>query len=419
MKYSIFIGIGLILFSAHAQTKQTLSIEECYQLAQKNYPLVKQRELILKSREYSVENASKGYFPQMSINGFATYQSDVTHVPMKVPGFSIPELSKDQYKIYAELNQTIFDAGFIKMHKQTLGANTEVEAQKLEIELYKLKDRINQLFFGILLVNEQLVQTEIFKKDIGLALSKTTSAIKNGVALKSNGEILQAELLKANQRTIELKAARNAFIDMLELFTNLSINENVQLIKPIDVIFNADINRPEMILFDRQKKLIDVQSSYLFHKNLPKLSLFAQGGYGRPAIDMLNNNFDTYYIGGARLSWPLSGFYTFKKDKALQEINRNLLDIQKETFLFNTNHTLKQQNAESLKLMELIKTDNELIVLRQNIKNTAMIQFENGVLSASDYLRELNAEDQAKQNKLVHEIQLLIAHYNIQTTTGN
>ncbi len=419
MKYSIMICMCLILFSAHAQTKQSLTIETCYQLAQKNYPLVKQRELILKTREYSVENASKGYFPQMSINGFATYQSDVTHVPVKVPGLSIPELSKDQYKIYAELNQTIFDAGFIKMHKQTLGANTEIEAQKLEVELYKLKDRINQLFFGILLVNEQLVQTEIFKKDIELALNKTTAAINNGVALKSNGEILQAELLKANQRSIELKAARKAYIDMLELFTNLSIDENVQLIKPTELVIKADINRPEMLLFDRQNKLIDVQSSYLLNKNLPKLSLFAQGGYGRPAMDMLNNNFDTYYIGGARLSWPLSGFYTFKKDKALLEVNRNILDIQKETFLFNTNHTLKQQNAETIKLTELIKTDHEIIVLRQNIKNTAIIQFENGVLNASDYLRELNAEDQAKQNKLVHEIQLLIAQYNLQTTTGN
>jgi outer membrane protein TolC len=412
-------SICCVLLTANAQIAKTLTLEDCYRLARQNYPLLKQKQLISKSKEYSIENASKGYLPQFSINGQATYQSDVTEIPVKIPNTTIPTISKDQYKIYTEVNQTIFDGGIIKMQKQSIEANAVVEDQKLEVELYNLKERINHLFFGILLVNEQYALAEILNKDIQSGITKTNAAIANGTALKSSSDVLQAELLKVGQHTIELKATHKAYLEMLSQFINQSLDENILLEKPAQITIAQNISRPELMLFDNQKKMIDVQTKLLSAKNQPKVGLFLQAGYGRPALNMLKNDFAGFYIGGIRVNWSLSGFYTYKKDKALLENNRKSIDIQKETFLFNTVNTLKQQKEEIIKLQELIQSDEEIILLRNKIKNTAMAQLEYGVINSGDYLREVNAEAGAKQNQLLNRIQMLMAQYDQQTTSGN
>jgi outer membrane protein TolC len=413
----IFFILGLYAVGVHAVAQQSLTIEDCYTQARENYPLVKQRDLISKSNNYSLANASKGYLPQLNVFGQASYQSDVTQVPISAPGVVV--LDKDQYKIYGEINQTLYDGGVISKQKKTIAANTVVEEQKLEVELYKIKDRINQLFFGVLMVNEQIVQTEILKKDIQAGIAKTNAAIANGTALKSSGDALQAELLKTDQRVIELKALRTAYRDMLGLFINKQLDETTTFVKPQLGTIAETINRPELKLYDVQKHTLDIQNEMITAKNLPKFGLFFQGGYGRPALNMLNNEFDTYYIGGLRMTWSLGGFYSSKNERAILDLNRNSVDLQRETFLFNTNLTLKQQNTEATKLQELIKTDDEIIVLRTRVKNTALAQVENGVITSNDYVREVNAEDQARQNQALHQIQLLMTYYNQQTTAGN
>lgn len=416
MKRILFI-LGICSASVNLQAQQSLTLEECYSLAKENYPLVKQRDLITKSNTYSLSNASKGYLPQLTVFGQASYQSDVTQVPINAPGVVV--LDKDQYKIYGEINQTLYDGGVISKQKKTIEANSVVEEQKLEVELYKLRDRINQLFFGTLLINEQITQTEILKKDIQAGLAKTNTAIANGIALKSSSDAMQAELLKADQRIIELQSLRSAYRDMLGLFINKLLSDNTIFIKPELGTFIETINRPELKMYDFQKKSLDAQNEMITARNLPKLGLFFQGGYGRPALNMLNNDFDTYYIGGLRMTWSLGGFYTSKNERAIIDVNRNFIDLQRETFLFNTNLTLKQQNSEANKLQDLIKTDDEIIALRTRIKNTALAQVENGVITSTDYVREVNAEDQARQNQSLHQIQLLMTYYNQQTTTGN
>jgi len=414
----IILSFCLCTLTAKSQSVTSLTIDDCYQLARLNFPLIKQKDLIQKTKEYSIDNISKGYLPQFLINGQATYQSDVTEIPIKQPGTTVPTLDKDQYKLYAEVNQTLFDGGVKKLEKHSVENNAAVEQQKLEVELYKLNDRINQLFFGILLANEQLAQTDILKKDIQLGITKINAAIANGTALKSSADALQAELLKADQRAIELKSVTGGYKDMLSLFINKPLDEHIALQKPAKIIASAIITRPEILLYDKEKKSLDVQTSLIKAKNLPKAGLFLQGGYGRPALNMLKNDFDAYYIGGAKITWSLSGLYTSKKEKALVNIKSKSVDLQKEVFLFNTNVSLKKQNAEISKLEELIQSDNGIIQLRARIKNTALSQLEYGVINSSDYLREVNAEDQAKQTQLLHEIQLLMAQYDQQNTTG-
>jgi outer membrane protein TolC len=331
----------------------------------------------------------------------------------------IPTMSKDQYRLYGEVSQSITDLFTVKDQKEYINANSEIETQKIEVELYKLRERINNLYFGILLIDAQIQQTELLKKDIQNGIEKANVAITNGVALKSTADNLKAELLKANQRTIELKATRKGYADMLALFIGKPIDENTNLEKPQRQLPTYTINRPELRLFDLQKKSFDVQEKLITAKNMPRVSLFFQGGVGRPGLNMLNPDFAGYYIGGLRLNWNITGFYTYKNEKKILTNNQSAIDIQRETFLFNTNLTLKQQNADITKMQELIETDKSIITLRESVKTTTQNQLTYGTATTNDYLIAVNAEDQAKQSLILHEIQLLMTEYNAQTTAGN
>lgn len=404
-----------------AQQSKSLTIEKIYQLARDNYPLIKQRDLITKTKEYSVSNAAKGYLPVLSVNGQATYQSAVTNFPFNIPipGFTLPAFSKDQYKIYGEADQLIYDGGIIKNQKQTAETNEVIQQQNLEVELYTLFDRVNQLFFGALLMDEQLKQNDLLKADIQNGIDKAKALVANGVAYRSSVDELSAQFLQAEQARVELKATRNAFIEMLGLFINDSLDENTILEKPVPPIFTDNISRPELLFYDYQKKTFDLQNQMLKAQLRPKFSFFVQGGYGRPALNLLSNNFDWYYLGGLRLNWNFGSLYSLKNQRQLLDINKKTLDIQKETFLFNTHINQKQENSEIEKHSELVKKDDDIIALRESVKKAASAQLENGVLSAHDYINEVNAEDQARQNRILHQMQLLQAQYNYQNTTGN
>ncbi|MEY4930960.1 MAG: hypothetical protein RI909_1684 [Bacteroidota bacterium] len=418
MHKNIVVAFFLLISYCSALAQQ-LTLEECYDKARQNYPLIKQKELVARSKEFTIDNVKSGLLPQISLNGQASYQSDVTRLP---GGASLVEpLSKDQYKVYVDVNQSIYDGGAVKKNSALQETASQVEDQKIEVELYKIKERINQIYFGALLINEQLAQTELVKKDIETSLLKMESAIRNGTAFRTNADILQAELLKNDQRAVELKAGRKSYLDMLGMFIYQSLSEDMNLQKPPSLIIQSEpvISRPEISLYNYQSQLYAAQQQLNNTRVTPRVSLFAQGGYGRPGLNMLLNQFDTYYIGGLRFSWNLGGYYNANRDKQILDLNLQSVNQQKETFLFNTKLSLQQQNNELNKLRELIQIDEKLIELRVRIKNTAKSQLDNGVITANDYLRELNAEDQAKQNLSVHQIQLLMTQYSQQVTTGN
>jgi outer membrane protein TolC len=417
-----FFVLPFLLLAAmicQAQSSE-LSLEECYNLAEQNYPLVKQRTLLAKSNEYSIDNISKGRLPQILISGQASHQSDVTQIPISFPGVDIPKISKDQYRLYGEISQPLTDLMTVSRQREMQEMNSMIQEQSLEVEIYKLKDRINQLFFGALLIDEQFNQNELLKKDIQTGINKTNAAVENGTEFKSNLDKLKAELLKADQRSIELKTSRQAYLDMLGLFLNRELNENTVLKKPAVVTTKDGINRPELKLYDYQKRSYDVQNRMISTRNVPKFSLFVQGGFGKPSpVNMLSNKLSPYYIGGIRLNWLLSSFYTIGKERQILALNQGLVDTQRESFIFNTNLALKQQNSEMIRLQQLIDTDDEIIALRSSVKDAANAQLENGVITVNDFLREVNAEDQARQSKVLHETQLLLAQYNYRITGGN
>ncbi len=406
MKKHFLLAVLLLPAVLFAQSLQKITLTEAIELSQKNYPAVKQKDLVKQTAAISVENLQKGFLPQFSLSGQATYQSDVTKVPFSLPGLTIESPSKDQYKLVADVSQLIYDGGMTKEQKALQQLNATVEDQKVEVELYKLKERINQLYLSILYLDEQLKQVDLVKTDIQIGIKRVEAQVQNGVAFKSNLNMLKAELLKTEQRAIEVKSSKKGLLDALSLFIGRELAAQVQLEKPVSAgIVANEIARPELKLYSEQQKFIGQQEKLITAKNLPRASLFAQGGYGRPGLNMLLNEFDFFYIGGLRLNWSLGGLYTKKKEKEQVTINKKMVEVQKETFLLNTSSQLKQQQAEIDKLQQLLVSDYEIISLRKSVTEAAKAQLENGVITANDFLKEVNAEDQARQTLITHQVQ--------------
>ena len=400
----------LLFFSGNAQT---LTLEECYDLAKQNYPLIKRHDLIAKTKEYNLQNAAKGWLPQIQIVGQATYQNDVIQFPIQLPNMTIEPVSKDQYKVYADVQQNIYDGGMIANQKKMATINSEIELQKTEVETDQLEMRINQIYFGILQTNEQLQQTELTKSDLSNGLKKAEAQLENGVIFRSNVDVLKAQLVNIDQKQMELQSMKKSFVQMLSLFIQKNIDENTTLVKPEKILIQDENKRAELKLFDLQKLGLEQQKANINSKNLPKLGAFFQGGYGKPGFNMLKNEFDLFYIGGLRLNIPISGFYTRKNDLALVTTQQQEIDVQKENFLFNQQFQTIQNNNDLEKIQQLINKDNELVELRESIKNASLAQLENGVITTNDYLREVNELDRAKNQKITHEIQYLLTQYNL------
>lgn len=406
------------LIISYNVNSQVLTLAQSQQEARANYPAIRQKDLIRQTENLTISNLNKYWLPQISVNAQASYQSDVTSLSIPIPGISINPLNKDQYKLTTDINQSVFDGGVTYRQKQIEKLNSAIENEKMEVELHTLRERINQLFLGILLQDQQLKQVELIKADINTGIKKTEALVKNGLSFRSNLDNLAAELIKTEQRQIELQASRKGLIKTLALFTGRKLDENVRLQYPEIVEQTLVIKRPEIDLFRQQNMLLDDQKKLLAAKNLPRAGLFAQGGYGRPGLNMLENQFDWFYIAGIRLSWNLGTLYTNKKDKDLLSVREKSVSLQQETFMLNTNAQLIQQQADIDKLERLVASDKTIIALREKVKTAANAQLENQVISTSDYLREVNAEDQARQLLILHQLQLLQAKLNYNTIAG-
>ena len=336
--------------------------------------------------------------------------------------FSFPSLAKDQYQAVLEATQVIWDGGVISTQNKITKAGTEVEKQKLEVDLYTLKDRVNQLFFGILLLNEQLKQTEILKNDLLTNFNRLDAYIKNGLAQQSDLDAIKVEQLNVIQRESDLKSSIKTYAILLSAFTGQNINDKTELNKPeldLSVLKGNTNNRPEISLFNAQNKFYDNQKNLVLSANLPKIGAFVQGGYGQPGLNMFTTGFSPFYIGGVRFSWNISGLYTQKDNLNKLDISKKTVDIQKETFLFNNNLSTKQQQNEIEKLQSTLSNDDEIIRLRESIKKSTQNKQINGTASVNDLIRDVNAESQARQLKSLHEIQLLMNVYQLKNNTNN
>jgi len=412
-----------VLMAAGQQDGKILTLEYCHQQAVANHPLQKQFALIDASGALQVKNIGKNYLPDLAINGQMSYQSDVTKVPFPVqtnPDMAIYPIDKDWYKITFDVNQLIYDGGVTKHNKLLENTETQISMQNIEVQLYELKHRVDQVYFQILLLQENRKLIEVHKNEIETRIVEVESAVRNGVVLKSNIDVLRAELMKVEQQIIEIDFALDAAVAVLAELMSIDIADGAKLELPENEI-ELGINekkRPEYSLFDYQHHQLDAYKKLTGTRHLPKFSGFGQLGYGRPAFDMLNNNFEDFYIVGIRMNWDLWHWNETRNDKSIIDLNKKILDNQLENFDKNLRIEIEQNTAEILKYESLIQKDAEMVVLREQIAKTSSAQLANGIITATDYLTELRAETEAKLKLEIHKIELAGAIINYLAVIG-
>jgi len=419
----IYLLLSLIAVTAItvSEAQQRITIDSVYYWAEANYPLIKRAELIKQSENYSLSNIQTGNYPQLTLYGQASYQSDVTQLP-HVPNqpIIVDVLSKDQYKLAADLSQNIYDGGSINSQKQIQKATTLVELSNVRKDLYQIRERINQIYFGVLLLNVQFEQSDTLISQLEETKKRVESAVQNGSAFRSDVDQVQAEILVLKQKQYDYESARTSYLQMLSAFTGKPITSYTQLAVPatLNSWLNLENTRPELKVFEQQQILYDQQEQLLKSRTLPRISLFGQGGYGRPGLNMLKNEFAPYYLAGLRVNWNFSSLYTIKNDKSILQLQKQHVDVNKETFLFNNRLSLMQEDNEKIRFDKLLKSDDEIVMLKEKITQTARAKYENGVITLNDYLRELNTLNVSRLLRELHKIQSLSNQYNRLNTLG-
>ena len=419
MKRMVF-SFSFLLFVSGINAQITL--EECQRKTQENYPLVHQYGLVEKTKEYNLENAAKGYLPQFALSAKASYQSEVTEIPVKRPGVDLKGVPKDQYQVMLELQQKIWDGGGIRTQKKQTTAEAEIEKEKLNVDMYALNSRVNDLYFGILLLDEQLKQNALLQDELERNYRQITAYVENGIANQADLDAVKVEQLNTKQKRVELASSRMAYLKMLSLLVGEKLSQETVLEKPVpqdDISAVGEIRRPELSLFNAQGVGLQVQEKALNVRHLPQFGLFVQGAYGNPGLNMLKNEFSPYYIAGVRLSWNFGSLYTLKNDRKVIENKRRQLDNNRDVFLFNTRLEMTQQDQAIQSLEKQMQDDDEIIRLRTNIRKSAEAKVANGTLTVTEMLRELTNESLARQSKALHEIQRLMGIYQLKYTTND
>lgn len=421
----IFLLMGLICVNSLLLPAQIITLNEIQKKAETNYPAIARYDIIEKTKEFSITNANRAYLPQGTLSAQATWQSDVTHfdvtLPEGMPPLTIPVPDQDQYRLVAELNQLIWDGGNISAQKKSLKANVELEKKHLDTEVYALRERVNNLYFGILLMKSNLMQQTILENELQRNYDNVATYVKNGVANEADLSAVKVEQLKAGQQRIQLEATLDAYIQMLSVLTGESLNEGMTFVRPNpdDELISPIINRPELKMFNAQVEAIETQKSLLKAKNMPKLGAFVQGGYGKPGLNMFDTEFSPYFLGGVRLSWNFSNLYTLNNDKKKIDLQQQTVNAQRDTFLHNLYIQIPQQQTEIEKYKKTMLDDDEIIRHQTLIRKAAEVKVENGTMTVSDLMKEINAEEAAKQAKTLHEIQYLMSIYALKHTTNN
>ena len=404
----------IILPSLAAMAQRTL--ETCRQQARMNYPAIKQFGLIDKSKEYSLSNAGKAWYPQFSANAIGAWI---------IKG--MPELSGNpgnndlQFIGLAQFNQTIWDGGNSRSQKAIIEATAAIDSASVAVQLYELNDRVNQLFFGILLLDEQLLQLSLLRETLQRNLDAALQSLDQGMAYQPDVDEVKVVLLKNSQHEIEFKNSRQAYRIMLSLIIGEEIGENEKLSRPgfPEVPASTTIRRPEIQLYENQRRLADAQLSQVKVGYMPKIQLLGAGMLVEPGFSFGPQTINSFLIAGLGLSWSTGGLYTGKRSEQLNRISIEKIENQRETFLFNTNLNVQQAMQEINRYRELLKADDEIILLRKNIREAYEVKYNNGMTSMNEVLNAVTAERDAMSTRAGRELQMLMSLYALQTISGN
>jgi outer membrane protein TolC len=416
------VFVAGMFFSGMGQ--QPLTLEQCYKLAETNYPLGGQLPLMSESSSLKMANHGKNYLPQINVNGSVSYQSDVTKVdielPKGLPSLAMPTLSKDWYKLTLDVNQAIYDGHVTSYQKRVEEYNLRADQKGVQAELYKLRERVNQLYFGILAIDQSIKLLETNVTRIEAKIKEVSSAVQNGAAIGMNLDLLKAELIRVKQQINELGSDRATSCRMLGELIGTPVADDAGLILP-DVAEVSPVFqnlRPENQLFDIQRERLDVMKNMITTKWNPKVFAFGQAGYGRPGLNMLDDNFRPWYVVGAKMTWNPWNWNINKNEKKILSLQSDILRSQQETFDKNLRINAQKDLGEITKIAGLLAQDREIIDLRTSITRAASSQLDNGVITSSDYIARLNEETQARLNLEIHKLQLVRARVGYLYTTG-
>ena len=429
MNKILFTGLFVFMqFGLVAQPYDTITLLDCYREAENNFPLMKQLDLYARASDLRLKNLKANYMPTLNINGQLSYQSDVTTVEMNIPpnpyfssdDISPTPISKDWYKLTFDINQTIYDGGVTSSKNDLETINLHLSQQQVGIELYKLKERINNIYFRILFLQKSRHLLELVGDEISVKLDRVRSAVKNGVLLESDAEILMVEIIHIDQQLVEVNAGITSGRKILKELTMMSVeDETVMIIPELEVSAGPSNNqRPEYKMMTLQQQQIDKLGQLTSTSRMPKLMGFGQLGYGRPGLNMLSNDIEGFYIFGAALSWNVWDWSKNKNEREVLAIQHEVINTNKETFDKNLKTTLIACSEEIQKFKKLIEKDNIIIGLRKNITTRYSSQLDNGVITSTDYLVHVNAEKQARLDREQHIIQLSQAKVNYLTAQG-
>ena len=421
MKRLLFSISVCLTFTATAQT-----LEECQQAAERNYPLIAQHDLIARTTQLTVANIQKGWLPQLTATAQATLQNTVISWPeemtelMQQMGIDMKGLAKDQYRVGLDLQQTVFDGGAISAQKRVAREQGAVQQAQLDVDLYQVRQRVNEMYFGLLLLDDQIRLNLDLQEQLAASEKKLTSMVKHGTAAQCDLNNVTAERLNVAQQMTTLESQRRVLTAMLGTFCGIEVNN---VTKPAAVDAADGNNRPELRLIDSQLRLADAQDRAINAALLPRLGVFAQGYYGYPGYnmfkDMMGRNWSWNGMVGARLTWNIGALYTHHNDKAKVQLQREAAQNQREVFLFNNRLEQMQQNEAIDRYRQLMTQDEEIIALRQQVRKAAESKLSHGIIDVNILVRDINSENAARVQQSIHEIEMLKQMYDLKYTTNN
>ncbi len=411
----------VLLFPVHLLMAQDgVTLEQCQDWARENHPALKQLDLYQQILDLKNENNATSLLPQVNLNGQATYQSAVTKIALSLPGMKIPTVDKDQYKFYLDFKQTIWDGGLSKARELINKAENAGNLQQTEVELYQVKEKVNQFFFTSFLIQENLKILD--KKTETLAARKKIieSAVNNGMALSSELDQLLAELINTQQVNIELNSNKETVLYGLSILTGKTADQMRNLVLPAEsFVSDKPMMRPEIELFSKQNELLTANSEILQKQRHPKLFGFGQAGYGKPGLNMLSNTFDSYYLVGVGFSWNVLDWKTTQRQKQMIKLQQDIVQTKQKSFVQGIDLATDQQNKQISQLSDLMKSDQELIQIRERITKSSESKLANGSITMADYLQDLNGETTARLMLETRKVQLKEAIIKLANIRGN
>lgn len=409
----------MIFQAGFVYSQSTLSLEECYSRAIEVHPLNGDNALLKSMTLLKLKNHNAFYYPQFDLYAQATYQSDVTSVDVSIPGIDIPKPSNDQYRIAMDISQVIYDGGITKSRKEMEKQQLETALKQTEVTLYQVKEIVNSLFFSILLLQEQEEILELMNEVLNERISAARSAVKNGVMMESDLLSLTAEQLKLKQQVAEMKISKETGLIVLAELLEMEVETGIELLVPgVEMDRKSDISRPEIGLFESQISQFGLSSDIIRSSRRPKVHAFSQVGYGRPGLNMLSDEFDPFYLVGARISWNPFDWKQSKRERELLLLKQDQVNNQMEAFTRNVNIDLERAQSEIIKFEKLMAMDEAIIEMRSQIVQSSTSKLDNGVINSADYVSDLNAEKQARIDKEIHRMKWLKAQADYAVKKG-